>query len=66
MLRGSNLTDRGRDQARTIGEAIRALAIPIGPYCSDIGSQSSRCPEGGRWRQEAGRQPGGDRRRSEV
>jgi len=43
MLRGSNLTDRGRDHARTIGEAIRALAIPIGPYCSDIGSQSSRC-----------------------
>jgi len=26
-----NLTDRGRDHARAIGEAIRALGIPIGP-----------------------------------
>ncbi|HXJ79301.1 MAG TPA: histidine phosphatase family protein [Candidatus Methylomirabilis sp.] len=26
-----NLTDRGRDQARAIGQAIRALTIPIGP-----------------------------------
>jgi phosphohistidine phosphatase SixA len=26
-----NLTDRGREHARAIGEAIRALAIPIGP-----------------------------------
>jgi len=26
-----NLTDRGRDHARAIGEAIRALRIPIGP-----------------------------------
>jgi len=50
MARGSNLTDRGRDHARTIGEAIRAQAIPIGPYCSDIGSQRPERPvsEGGR------------------
>lgn len=26
-----NLTDRGRDHARAIGEALRALRIPIGP-----------------------------------
>jgi phosphohistidine phosphatase SixA len=26
-----NLTDRGRDHARAIGQAIRALTIPIGP-----------------------------------
>lgn len=26
-----NLTDRGRDHARAVGEAIRALEIPIGP-----------------------------------
>ena len=26
-----NLTDRGRDHARAIGEAFRALRIPIGP-----------------------------------
>ena len=36
-----NLTDRGRDDARVIGAAIRALGIPIGrvrasPYCRTI------------------------------
>ena len=36
-----NLTDRGRDHARAIGEAIRALGIPIGqvlasPYCRTV------------------------------
>ena len=36
-----NLTDKGRAQARAIGEAIRALAIPVGkviasPYCRTV------------------------------
>ena len=36
-----NLTDRGRDDARAIGAAIRALRIPIGqvrasPYCRTV------------------------------
>ncbi len=36
-----NLTDRGRDDARAIGAAIRALGIPIGqvrasPYCRTV------------------------------
>lgn len=36
-----NLTDRGRDDARAIGAAIRALKIPIGtvrasPYCRTV------------------------------
>jgi phosphohistidine phosphatase SixA len=36
-----NLTDRGRDDARTIGAAIRALGIPVGqvlasPYCRTV------------------------------
>lgn len=36
-----NLTDAGRAQARAIGEAIRALAIPVGavmasPYCRTV------------------------------
>lgn len=36
-----NLTDRGRDDARRIGAAIRALGIPIGavrasPYCRTV------------------------------
>ncbi|HET9042571.1 MAG TPA: histidine phosphatase family protein [Burkholderiales bacterium] len=36
-----NLTDRGRDDARALGAAIRALAIPIGqvrasPYCRTV------------------------------
>jgi phosphohistidine phosphatase SixA len=36
-----NLTDRGRDNARAIGEALRALGIPTGtvlasPYCRTV------------------------------
>jgi phosphohistidine phosphatase SixA len=36
-----NLTERGRDNARAIGEALRALGVPIGsvlasPYCRTV------------------------------
>ena len=37
-----NLTDRGRDHARAIGEAIRALAIPIGPVLAAVSTGGRR------------------------
>ena len=40
--RQRNLTDAGREQARRIGDAIRALGIPVGPVLS---SEYCRCLE---------------------
>jgi hypothetical protein len=38
------LTDRGRDQARAVGEAIRALGIPIGPVLASLTHDTSGAP----------------------
>ena len=56
-----NLTDRGREHARAIGEAIRALAIPIGPvvaspYCRTM--ETATLAFGAADRADAVREPG--------
>lgn len=56
-----NLTDRGREHARAIGAAIRALAIPVGPilaspYCRTI--ETAELAFGAAERADALRDPG--------
>jgi len=56
-----NLTDRGRDHARAIGEAIRALGIPIGvvvasPLCRTV--ETATLAFGAAERSQAAREAG--------
>jgi len=56
-----NLTDRGREHARAIGAAIRALAIPVGPvlaspYCRTV--ETAELAFGAAERADALRDPG--------
>jgi len=57
-----NLTDRGRDHARAIGAAIRALAIPVGPVLASPLCRTVETAElafGTAERADAVREPGG-------